>query len=466
MEHNRRPPGADTMAMVIGSMLLWAAISDSASGQTDSAETGTDSTEVYETAHYPVLQLPQTLWTWLVYPIGQTTIYAEHEKLPKKVREWFTNEEQTFGIFPHVQLGGETSTAGGGQLFLFTRSHQLNAAYTLRDADRHSGSLQYTDFAGATTYWDVEADYLKTNDEGSTANGSVEDRLGALFAVERADILATVGWRSNDGPLHLYNKGFSVEGRVGWGSRDFSTQVPTTPLVVGACGLTPAASQLGGLGKAISLFRVGATIDYDDRDFEAPVRSLSHPLNYHFPGRMLIHHQDAYHPFRNTFYPENGNQLKAEIDYVTGSDEARFIRLAAEAQRFQTLFWSNRILAGRVRLDRVHGIDDGLVPFSDLPHLGGSQRLRGYERGALRGQGSLLLAVEYRWPVWDTWNAFLFHEEGQVFDQYGDIDVDSSVSSTGGGMSLRSQTGLLLGLRLAHSAEETLLTGFSLEQKF
>ena len=206
------------MAMVIGSMLLWAAISDSASGQTDSAETGTDSTEVYETAHYPVLQLPQTLWTWLVYPIGQTTIYAEHEKLPKKVREWFTNEEQTFGIFPHVQLGGETSTAGGGQLFLFTRSHQLNAAYMPRDADRHSGSLQYTDFAGATTYWDVEADYLKTNDEGSTANGSVEDRLGALFAVERADILATVGWRSNDGPLHLYNKGFSVEGRVGWGS--------------------------------------------------------------------------------------------------------------------------------------------------------------------------------------------------------------------------------------------------------
>ncbi len=256
-----------------------------------------------------------------------------------------------------------------------------------------------------------------------------------------------------------------MEGRLGWGRRDFSTQVPTTPPVVGTFGLTPAASQLGGLGKSISLLTVGATIEYDDRDFEEPVRSLSHPLNYHFPGRMLIHHQDAYHSFRDTFYPESGNLLMAGVDYVTGSDEARFVRLAAEAQRFQTLSgatasWPDECAWTEPMTSTM------AVPFPDLPHLGGSQRLRGYERGALRGQGTLLLAVEYRWPVWDTWNAFLFHEEGQVFDEYGDIETGNFVSSTGGGMSLRSQTGLLLGLRLAHSAEESLLTGFSLEQEF
>ena len=447
-------------------VLLCAAVTNPASSQAAPESSPPDSTDVYETKHYPVLSLPQTLWTFLVYPLGQATIYAEHEKLPKKVREWFMNAEQTFGLFPYVILGGETSTAGGGQLFRFGRSHVLNAAYTIRDADRHRGSLQYTDFARAATYWNFEADYLKTNDEGSTVNGSVEDRFGALFAVESADITATLGWRSNDGPLHLYSKSLTVEGRVGWGRRDFSAQMPTTTPVVGVSGLTPAASQLGGLGEVISLFTAGATIEYDDRDFETPVRSLSHPLNYQFPGRMLVQHQDAYHSFRNTFYPERGGLLMAAASYVTGSDDTRFLRLAAEAQRFQTLFWRNRILAGRVRLDRVHRIDDGLVPLRDLPHLGGSQRLRGYERGALRGQGSLLLAVEYRWPIWDTWNAFLFHEEGQVFDQYGDIEADRFVSSTGSGVSLRSQTGLLLGLRLAHSAEEKLLAGFSLEQEF
>lgn len=50
MEQNRHPLSADAMAMVIGSILLWAAISDFASGQTDNAEvTGGDSTYVYET---------------------------------------------------------------------------------------------------------------------------------------------------------------------------------------------------------------------------------------------------------------------------------------------------------------------------------------------------------------------------------------------------------------------------------
>ena len=464
-----RRPGQVVLAITLLAGLLWVptahAASPEAAESTQVDSTQVDSTDLYETKHYPLLELPQTIWNGLVYPLAQTTIYAEHEKLPQKAREWFTNEKQTFGLFPQVRFGGETSTSGGGQLFLFTRSHVLNAVYTIRDTDRHAGSLQYTDHTGEATYWNFAADFLKTNDEGATVNGSVEDRLGALFAIERADIMGTVGWRSNGGPLHQYNKGFMAAARFGWGRRDFASQQPLTPLAEGF-GLTPAASQLGGLNEAISLFTLGATFQYDDRDFATPVQSLSHPLNYQFPGRMLLRHEDAYHSYRDTFYPENGNLLMAEFDYITGSDEARFVRLAAEAQRFQTLFWRNRILAGRVRLDKVHGIDNGLVPFPDLPSLGGSQRLRGYERGGLRGEGALLLAVEYRWPVWDTWNAFLFHEEGQVFDEYGDVDPDQFVSSTGGGLSLRSPTGLLLGLRLAHSAEEHLLTGFSLEQEF
>ena len=297
-------------------------------------------------------------------------------------------------------------------------------------------------------------------------NGSVEERFGPLFAIERTDASATVGWRSNDGPLRLYKRNFSVEGHLGWGRRDFASRAPLTPPLRGALGLTPHASQIAGLNEVITLFTVGARVEYDDRDFEAPVHSLTHPLNYRFPGRLLVQHADAYLSFRDTFYPERGGLLIAEAEYVTGSDETRFVRLAAEIQRFHTLFWRNRILAARVRLDRVHRIDGGLVPFPDLPNLGGSQRLRGYERGALYGQGSLLAAVEYRYPIWDTWNAFLFHEEGQVFDEYGDIGTDRFVSSTGGGVSLRSQAGLLLGLRLAHSADKDLLAGFTLEQEF
>lgn len=72
-----------------------------------------DTSAVYETKHNIALELPQKLWTALVYPLGQLTIYAEHNELPKKVRNWFTNEDQTFGLFPYVQLGGETGSGVG-----------------------------------------------------------------------------------------------------------------------------------------------------------------------------------------------------------------------------------------------------------------------------------------------------------------------------------------------------------------
>lgn len=79
---------------------------------------------------------------------------------------------------------------------------------------------------------------------------------------------------------------------------------------------------------------------------------------------------------------------------ASGSDDVGFTRLGAELQRYQTLFWKERVLAVRVRLDKVFPDDDGFAPY-DLPTLGGSTRLRGYKRGTYRGEGALLLAAEF-----------------------------------------------------------------------
>jgi hypothetical protein len=68
--------------------------------------------------------------------------------------------------------------------------------------------------------------------------------------------------------------------------------------------------------------------------------------------------------------------------------------------------------------------------------------------------------------VWDTWNASLFWEEGQVFDDFGDLEADGFGSSVGVGLTLRTSTAFLLGLRLAHSARAKALFGFALEQEF
>ena len=92
--------------------------------------------------------------------------------------------------------------------------------------------------------------------------------------------------------------------------------------------------------------------------------------------------------------------------------------------------------------------------------------MRGYRRGSFRGEGSLLFSAEYRYPVWDTWNAFLFWDEGQVFDRYGDLDPGGFEHSYGAGISVRTERAFLFGLRIARSDEEEALAGFSLEKEF
>ena len=136
-------------------------------------------------------------------------------------------------------------------------------------------------------------------------------------------------------------------------------------------------------------------------------------------------------------------------------------------QRFFTLFYNNRILALRARLDKAQALgDDGIIPYSDLATLGGTHRLRGYRRGSFRGEGSLLLSAEYRYPIWDTWNAFLFWDEGQVFNKYGDLEPGGLEYSFGAGISVRTERAFLFGLRIARSEEEKVLAGFSLEKEF
>ena len=152
---------------------------------------------------------------------------------------------------------------------------------------------------------------------------------------------------------------------------------------------------------------------------------------------------------------------------MTGSDEVRYYRVAAEVQRFVTLFWRNRILAIRGRVEKVRAVGDGhWIPYTDLLTLEGNTSTRGYERGYFRGQGAILLSAEYRYPIWDTWNAFVFLDESHVFDHFKDVDSSGFRSSYGGGIALRTEYGLLGKIQLAHSKNEKLLIGFAVEQEF
>jgi outer membrane translocation and assembly module TamA len=443
-------------------LLLAAGLAAPATAATSDQQTSrADTNDVYRSSSpNPVLRLPQTLWRLFpVYPLSKFVIYAEHSRLQQRVFDWFTNQDHTFGLFPYVQLGGETGSGLGFTSFhnnLFGRGKLLNGSYIFAASQRQTATLSYRDPAvsGSALYWGIDGSYLRTDAADASVNGSLDEGRLARLKTEEADLVASLGWRSNAGPLEAFRAGLYIEGRAGLGRRDLELEQGDRALLA-----------IGGLDQSINLFWGGLHLSYDNRDFKKPMSEISHPLNYVFPGRILTQHEDHYYSQRDLGYPEGGGLLSAGFDLATGSEETRFWRLEAEAQRFFTLFWTNRILALRARLDKVEALGDGIVPFSDLPVLGGS-RLRGYKRASFRAEGALLLSAEYRWPVWDTWNAYLFWDEGHPFNKFGDIEGDGFRSSFGGGLSMRTESALLLGLRVAHSAREDALFGFTLEQEF
>ena len=74
--------------------------------------------------------------------------------------------------------------------------------------------------------------------------------------------------------------------------------------------------------------------------------------------------------------------------------------------------------------------------------------------------------MEYRYPIWDSWNAFLFWDEGQVFDALSDASTGDFHTSFGGGLTLRAARCLLAKLQIGHTRENNVLIGLTFLQDF
>ncbi|MDA0335198.1 MAG: hypothetical protein O2782_08550 [bacterium] len=252
-----------------------------------------DTTQVYATKHNYLLSLPRLLWTWMVYPVGQMTIYTEHEELPQRAKKLFTNEAETFGIFPQVQLGGETDTGVGARLFhtdLFDDEQSIEMLYVFSHADRQRAEMFYQDpHPGGRFYWELHGDYMDTDHDDATINGVTDGRADlealleaagqdALFEQLSADARIAVGWRSQAGPLQDYRAGLTAELRGGWALRDLAAQAAGPALDLNGETSTTTASSVPGLGESLTYGWVGVRLAWDDRDAAAPQTELSHSL--------------------------------------------------------------------------------------------------------------------------------------------------------------------------------------------
>lgn len=136
-----------------------------------------------------------------------------------------------------------------------------------------------------------------------------------------------------------------------------------------------------------------------------------------------------------------------------------------DLQQFIPLFAPLRTLAIRGYLEKLDRLNDEAIPFYKFPILDKNHALRGFDRRRFADEGALLFNVEYRYPVWDTWEGVIFLDEGQVFKNYRDITLGAFHYSAGTGVRITTKDRFLFNLQTGFGDEgaEFLL---QLEQEF
>ena len=134
--------------------------------------------------------------------------------------------------------------------------------------------------------------------------------------------------------------------------------------------------------------------------------------------------------------PLRGGAEVLRVAYVTGggpSDtEVGFWKIRGEARHYLNLF-RGRVIGVRILAEITEPDEGTQVPFYELARLGGAYSLRGYSTDRFAARDMAMFTIEYRWPLWKSIDAFLFTDQGRVFNNIGDDFAFSNFRSAYGG---------------------------------
>lgn len=177
-------------------------------------------------------------------------------------------------------------------------------------------------------------------------------------------------------------------------------------------------------------------------------------------ARFVTFKAGLVHDWRNhPGQPSAGGVERIALRYHQGTgrtSDLRYSELELDAWHFLNLH-RQRILALRalVRLQDKPG-DAAPLPFYLIDGLGGEDALRGYRTDRFVASDLTLATAEYRWPIWDVFDAFLFYDIGRVYNDIGnDFTWENWHPAYGFGLRLWGDDGTRLKVTTAFSDETT-----------
>lgn len=372
--------------------------------------------------------LPAKIWRLLWTPLGETIIWVEQNRVHQKVINFFLNDERTAGFFPLLSLGGKTGAAGGLTLFhndLFDQRKKINFSFLYSSTANNNATLAYSDSAlfGSSFYFDLLAEYFNDNDENLFIRDDVTlaDLVNSSIMANQSKEEDETSYSTEQGWVNL-NLGYAISERVGLG---LTSTFKRANIGSGSgFGGEDFPDAIPGAGNT-SLFSIGSTVMFNFRN--GWPRTLS--------GTVI----------------QFGYQYNRELN----GSRFEYNRYNIEVHQFIPIPFlaKNRRLAVRGIFEKMDRIGDKQIPFYELSTIGDAATLRGYDENRFRGRGSLLFNFEYRYPVWDTWDAVIFIDEGQVFDDLNEISFDRFHFAAGTGLRFMSPTGFAMRFEVGFSRE-------------
>ncbi len=167
--------------------------------------------------------------------------------------------------------------------------------------------------------------------------------------------------------------------------------------------------------------------DGSDPDLEGRLIAISNdPSLGVTPGRLEgLRHMDIGVALEldgrnNTGRPTSGSHLLGNYEHIFGvgrSDGRDFDAFNIDLRHYIHI-WRKRVLALRTSFSRIAATSSNprAIPYYLANRLGGIETLRGYTSGRFVGNDAAYVSLEYRYPIYNNVAAFLFWDEGRVYD--------------------------------------------------
>jgi hypothetical protein len=204
-----------------------------------------------------------------------------------------------------------------------------------------------------------------------------------------------------------------------------------------------------GFGRPGELLLLGGTASYSVSDFGSKQKGDEPSIEQVYDTTQLVGFADR------TPVLETDLNLVVDLRDVAGATASGgFLELfagrapklgrygfwhhGAEITGYVDLYRRTRVLVLRAMVEGVNG-NEAEIPFSELPRLGGPNRLRGYPLGRFRDETVALGTIEYRYPVHQFVAGALYCDVGQVGKSYADLFDERWKTGFGAGLIVRSR---------------------------